>query len=1073
MLLNQETYYRKYGVRLVFQLPNPHAVDINWIQLPQDAIYHYFGQDSSEIGPGNDDVLLKGYKHQIPVMHVQELRLFEGNVKHLPSNTAQVIRDYHHKHHKTKLIRSIAMALSDHNTAIVYNYCLINRLYRYQQSIYSAYYKWKNMFTTVVETMAEVANECNRNQYVVLNSPRIIPGISQLANAGRGLNQNLIKVFSDHNALVLLELWKFLGEERKESIFSKVTPEKYHLINFIFEDAGKWFVLNLGRLNSWRIPLLDEQADYDKCVYQSKNMMDYKQLRKYMLRMYMTLMEYRTITAKSGILEEQKKIDSEIDQSQVTTERDLESDLELGEDEDEITRPIQTERTVDDGKEKNTIEEADLNLINLDVLHSADDLDHDEFNEHIRLIGEQIDEDLKLLDDIAEKQVLEINTSKSEINEILAKPAEVELDKPVVDLCDKLAADGAISAAEHARFTRLSASYKTIVSPDGVTTLDHYVKIQPQTLKIDKPKKMVDNPTIIDKSMVHSSLNEFDSRYIKEVLSKDVASMTLAVQNAGVALTNYRVNPSEDILGAYEEHVMKITPVIGVPSTLRFKIPKVIEDGTFESNNVKYFLRKQRGDLPIRKTGPNKVALTSYYGKCFVTRGRVNSNSYGYWLSAQVMARALDHSDESITEAVTDDVFSPYLKAPINYSALSNSFKSFKAQGFDFNFDHADVIKTYPPAIVAQVEKDDRLLIAKNVNNYLYLDKFGHVFDTMKTLPQDQPILLEAFLGISTHTAPVEYVSIGVFGKNIPLGVVLGLHMGLQKLISTLGAQYRVVPAGQRIGLRDNEYALSFADESWVFVRTDRLASLILSGFNEYSKALKNFSVYSFDKRGVYQNLLDYSGLSVRYIREIDLMFQMFIDPITLEILKDMNEPTTFLGILLRATQLLQIDQHPDELDPAYMRIKGYERVAGAVYTELVQSIRQHNGKLGKTTAQIEMNPYAIWKRITEDPAKAQSQEINPIKQLKEAEAFTFAGTGGRNKRSMTKDTREYHRNDMGTASESTVDSSDVAINVHLSANPLFTSLRGTSRRYDFDKDGAASLLSTSALLSPCSDTDD
>jgi hypothetical protein len=99
--------------------------------------------------------------------------------------------------------------------------------------------------------------------------------------------------------------------------------------------------------------------------------------------------------------------------------------------------------------------------------------------------------------------------------------------------------------------------------------------------------------------------------------------------------------------------------------------------------------------------------------------------------------------------------------------------------------------------------------------------------------------------------------------------------------------------------------------------------------------------------------------------------------------------------------------------------------------------------------------------------------DINPIQNLKEKEAVTYNGVGGRNSRTMTKHTRAYHVNDMGTISGDTVDSSDVAINTYTSADPQFTSLRGISRRFDMEKMGATPLLSTSALISVGSDHDD
>ena len=97
----------------------------------------------------------------------------------------------------------------------------------------------------------------------------------------------------------------------------------------------------------------------------------------------------------------------------------------------------------------------------------------------------------------------------------------------------------------------------------------------------------------------------------------------------------------------------------------------------------------------------------------------------------------------------------------------------------------------------------------------------------------------------------------------------------------------------------------------------------------------------------------------------------------------------------------------------------------------------------------MDVNPYAIWRSITTDPAVVVANEINPIQNLKETEAVTYGGNGGRSGTTMVKHTREYHVNDLGTMSEATVDSSDVGINVFLSANPNFTSVRGISRRLD------------------------
>lgn len=331
---------------------------------------------------------------------------------------------------------------------------------------------------------------------------------------------------------------------------------------------------------------------------------------------------------------------------------------------------------------------------------------------------------------------------------------------------------------------------------------------------------------------------------------------------------------------------------------------------------------------------------------------------------------------------------------------------------------------------------------------------------------------IESIIGLDPFKAPVEHSEIKIFGKYIPVGVVLAYQLGLNNLINILRANPRRVPTGQRVNLQDFEYQLVFSDETLIFNKDNKLATMLLSGFNEYHRSIKNYQAHTFDKAGVYLNIIQSTGITVKYLREIDLLDKLFIDPITKTLLESMNEPTTFKGLLFRSSELLLSERHPDLLDMQYMRIKGYERIAGAVYTEMVQSIRAQKSKTGRMNQKIDLHPYAVWQRITADPSNNMVVDINPLQNLKEIEAITFGGVGGRISRSMTKSTREYHENDKGIISESTVDSGDVAINTFSSANPIFNSLLGTVDTYN-NSTGNASLLSSSALLSVAATNDD
>ena len=83
---------------------------------------------------------------------------------------------------------------------------------------------------------------------------------------------------------------------------------------------------------------------------------------------------------------------------------------------------------------------------------------------------------------------------------------------------------------------------------------------------------------------------------------------------------------------------------------------------------------------------------------------------------------------------------------------------------------------------------------------------------------------------------------------------------------------------------------------------------------------------------------------------------------------------------------------------------------------------------------------------------------------------MTYAGTGGRDKDTMTKPTRAAHISDFGVISESTVDNSGVGTIAYMSASPNIATTRGL-----LPKDKVVTpttVLSTSAMISPASNHD-
>lgn len=476
------------------------------------------------------------------------------------------------------------------------------------------------------------------------------------------------------------------------------------------------------------------------------------------------------------------------------------------------------------------------------------------------------------------------------------------------------------------------------------------------------------------------------------------------------------------------------------------------------------------GMLPIRKVNPTRVALTSYYNKTFVDRSDRKVNNFDHWLINQVIEKGSNPDDRDVIDFKYSNVFDQHLDVPRPYSTFAQRFERIETKVGVLYFDYKNrqsYFETFGIDINT-VEKNGLLTVGVSETLPILIDKNGIFYKKDEVIGTILDVL-----GLDMQSAPLEVVEMSVSNATIPVGFVLAYQFGLTKLIEMLKCEVSRFRRGERFQHQPDEYTLTFQDQVLVFSRLDQRNAMIIAGLHRYHRALKEFSAYDFDRKDVYFRLLEDAGLGVRYLREIESLFNSWVDPITEGLLRDMGEPTDFAGLLLRSVELLMTDQSPDEIDGAFMRYRGYERLAGFVFGELNRAVKQFNARIGSGENKVELNPHAVWQRIVNDPSVALVEEANPIQDLREQEVMTYRGDGGRSSQSMVERTRVFHDNDVGVVSESTVDSTDVGVVAYLSPDANFTNLRGITRRHDKAIDGSAKVLSSSALLAPCADRDD
>ena len=203
-------------------------------------------------------------------------------------------------------------------------------------------------------------------------------------------------------------------------------------------------------------------------------------------------------------------------------------------------------------------------------------------------------------------------------------------------------------------------------------------------------------------------------------------------------------------------------------------------------------------------------------------------------------------------------------------------------------------------------------------------------------------------------------------------------------------------------------------------------------------------------------------------------IFDVWVDHITRDLLIDMDEPTDMVLLFLSAVDKLCEDAYKDPNGVNESILRGYQRISGMVYAELHRSVRAYVNNPMSKNAVVELNPKAVWFKITQDQTVAPIEESNPIHAIKEKEVVVFRGDGGRDADTMTAKHRQFVRDSVGIISEANVDNGQVGTIAYLTADPNIVNLRGVTKPIeDLANVPKTKVQSTAMLLSPGSDTDD
>lgn len=932
-----------------------------------------------------------------------------GNFREIPNKALIYIKDCKSAEPNINFLKNNAFVLKA-DTVFVKNFFGLHSFYKYQANPLLPYWRFYNTFNTVI---LETNKELERNIFIPITIYSDIKFVNFKILMEKKITSGLLNRLPTYDILIMFELWRLLDPKTKnDSIFNKINKDKIKNVNFVFSSNTKCSIVNMEVLLS----AITEYKEYNYKI----NKISYKTFIKLFYLMF------KKIESSEPILniETQKFTDEE--DGDFIDEKML--DKNIDEYEEDIPDEVHNESDIEEDINNN------IELINN---NDIDSIEIEKEVNNIEDIMKPIDNKVRLLK--------KIETLKS--NGMITKNSEAKfLEK--VSLQDNIK-------------VKIGTKEKTLKE---IIEHKHDYDLKESNIKIEKSR------TVKNEDYLKNTMIEATKKYIKEDHEIMMIKTIMSVTNNDIIVNNLEIETDENILGKTVKYKLDISTLDNSKSTIEVIVPKIEENGTYKLSNNQYIMRRQRADLPIRKINFNEVVLSSYYGKLFVTRATQKNNDFGYWIKNKLLKEYAEGKIENLV--MKSNKNSNYdVVLPDDYSKYGRYLKTFKYQDFTFNFVYKSRINLInnDKKLLSKLE-DNGVLLGNYKNDPLIMDFKNNLYVFKNNEFVSLGYMHEVLSFLDLIKSPDEYINIKIFKTYVPLVFLLCYYVGgLEKLLRLLQMSYYYEKLNTKVD-KNRFIEIKFNSEKMI-IKKNKKYNFLLNGISTINNVSKNLDrLNSKNDIDTLFNLLNYSLLVKN---EIPNLNNMFIDPLTMDLLKQLKLPETFPGMLIKAVELLMDDNYKNPNKITGMALKGYERLSGMLYKEISNSIRDYKNKSVFGRAKITMNPYSIIKRLNEDSTTMLVNDINPIANLKQYEDVTLLGFNGIGKESVSKDRRQYDNDDIGILSEANKDSGDVGISAYVSASPNVINTLGMVEEVDIENKSWASIFSTSAMLAPFATNDD
>lgn len=607
--------------------------------------------------------------------------------------------------------------------------------------------------------------------------------------------------------------------------------------------------------------------------------------------------------------------------------------------------------------------------------------------------------------------------------------------------------------------------------------------IEPSQFKVDEKD--------IDPRIERSRLAAIDEEYNKKQMMTDISNSLSGFSGTSfypMTLDNVNIEDVSNYSDEKYTYNVRYKTNEGKPLSFQLDVPKMVDNRYLYLGGDKKVIKKQLIRLPIVKTKEDRVELTSNTNKMTIdrTNGKISRKNAYILKKLKEIGKTdrfyIEYGDNTAANSklgYSNDFAYEELAGSINYIKTIKYELFFNRDSMRDELDLLDInvsedyfSKSRTPLGFTYIgeNKKDVIFIENNAIFTVNIEtgKCEKISDSLFDFLVSKVLGLDMSILPSVGKAFV-YTRVKFLATTYPLLSVVASQNGLTNILDRYvgkGNYYKT----QKLEKNNTEYIGVKFKDCYLYYKDEPKNSLLLNSI--YLLDTENYNYAEFDADIPYTHyfmrlLGDSVGMHTRNTLRINL--EVYVDPITRDILRDLKLPTDIIDILLYANTLLVGNQYKPLNDMSNYRIRSNELIPALMYSVISDAyVNYEKHRINGRPMNISVPKNALIKKLMEQPNVNSKSTLSPILEVEQIAQASAKGWRGVNiDDAYTLEMRAYDDSMYGFISgNSTPYSGQVGITRALTYDPQITSVRGYIPYVDKNTLSAVNVLSPTELLS-------